>query len=101
MSSTGLRELPETGLKDVFLSSIFFLIFRIPGLWTGVSGKSGAHRRDKTRIIFALLTVNGVVLVLSGAFGYLLAGRTLKPIQNMVEEQNRFIADASHELKRQ
>jgi len=53
----------------------------------------------KQRIIFALLIVNGVVLVLSGAFGFLLAGRTLKPIQNMVEEQNRFIADASHELK--
>jgi signal transduction histidine kinase len=30
--------------------------------------------------------------------GYFLAGRTLRPIKNMLDEQNRFITDASHEL---
>jgi len=28
-----------------------------------------------------------------------LAGRTLKPIENMVDEQKRFVSDASHELR--
>jgi two-component system, OmpR family, sensor histidine kinase CiaH len=53
----------------------------------------------KQRIIFALLMINGSIIILSGICGYVLAGRTLKPIADMVDEQNRFISDASHELK--
>lgn len=53
----------------------------------------------KHRIIFILFSVNIAILVLSGIFGYILAGRTLAPIQQMVNEQNRFISDASHELR--
>lgn len=51
------------------------------------------------RIVSALFAVNGGILVISGIVGYILAGRTLKPIQDMVTEQHRFISDASHELK--
>jgi len=51
------------------------------------------------RIIFTLLLIDSGILVVSGGLGYFLAGRTLKPIQTMVDEQNRFISDASHELK--
>lgn len=50
-------------------------------------------------LIFTLIVVNGGIFILSGALGYLLAGRTLKPIKEMLEEQNRFISDASHELR--
>lgn len=53
----------------------------------------------KRRIIFGLVTVNGVIFVGAGALGYFLAGKTLRPIQEMVDEQNRFITDASHELR--
>jgi two-component system sensor histidine kinase CiaH len=53
----------------------------------------------RARIILNLGLINGVILVLAGASGYLLAGRTLKPIQLMVEDQNRFVGDASHELR--
>lgn len=53
----------------------------------------------KNRIISILVLVNGSIFVLSGALGYLLAGRTLKPIADMLDEQNRFISDASHELR--
>lgn len=52
-----------------------------------------------TRIRMVLLIINGCILVLSGGFGYMLAGRTLSPIQVMMDEQNRFVSDASHELK--
>jgi signal transduction histidine kinase len=51
------------------------------------------------RIIFTLAVINAGILVISGGLGYFLAGRTLQPIQAMVDEQNRFISDASHELK--
>jgi signal transduction histidine kinase len=53
----------------------------------------------KGRILLMLLIVNSGIFVFSGALGYLLAGRTLLPIQIMVDDQHRFISDASHELK--
>lgn len=53
----------------------------------------------KHRIVYMLAAVNLGILVMSGGCGYLLSGRTLKPIRDMIEEQNRFISDASHELR--
>jgi signal transduction histidine kinase len=53
----------------------------------------------KHRIAVVLFIINGSILILSGGFGYLLAGRTLRPIQEMVDEQNRFISDSSHEFR--
>lgn len=51
------------------------------------------------RIQFVLIGVNIGILILSSGLCYLLAGSTLAPIQEMVEEQRRFISDASHEFK--
>src|SRR5579872_2626975 len=53
----------------------------------------------KTRLQISLIVVNGIIFVLAGGAGYFLAGRTLRPIQKMVDEQNQFISDASHELR--
>ncbi len=53
----------------------------------------------KERILFSLLVINGGIILVSGVLGYLLAGRTLRPIEDMTHEQNRFISDASHEIK--
>lgn len=53
----------------------------------------------KTRITLVLIIVNGGILFVSGVLGYFLAGRTLKPIKDMLDEQNRFISDSSHELR--
>ncbi len=53
----------------------------------------------RKRIISTLVFVNGFILIFSGGLGYFLAGKTLKPIQEMVDEQNQFISDASHELR--
>lgn len=46
-----------------------------------------------------LFYANLIVLGLSALAGYFLAGRTLRPIKEMVDEQNRFVADASHEFR--
>lgn len=51
------------------------------------------------RLRFNLILINMGILVVSGIAGYFLAGRTLHPIEEMVEDQKRFIADASHELR--
>ncbi len=53
----------------------------------------------KQHIIIVLLGINGVILIVMGGISYLLAGTTLAPIQDMMEEQDRFVSDASHELK--
>jgi two-component system sensor histidine kinase CiaH len=53
----------------------------------------------KRRLQLSLIIVNGIIFVLAGGAGYFLAGRTLRPIQEMVDEQNQFISDASHELR--
>jgi signal transduction histidine kinase len=49
--------------------------------------------------LILLMYANGVILMLSGAAGYFLAGKTLKPIEEAMEEQERFVSDASHELR--
>ena len=53
----------------------------------------------ESQIKLRLGLVNLTILFISALSGYFLAGRTLKPIKTMVETQNRFIADASHEVR--
>jgi len=53
----------------------------------------------KQHLILNLLGINGIIFIVMGGLSYFLAGKTLQPIQEMMEEQNRFISDASHELK--
>lgn len=53
----------------------------------------------KNRILLMLALINAGILITAGGLGYILAGRTLSPIQTMVEEQHRFVSDASHELR--
>jgi two-component system, OmpR family, sensor histidine kinase CiaH len=55
--------------------------------------------KARQRLIFALALINISVLLFAGAAGHFLAGRTLRPIKKMVDEQHRFITDASHELR--
>lgn len=54
---------------------------------------------SRNRIIFVLVLINLGILIISGGASYFLAGRTLTPIKEMVDEQNRFITDASHEFR--
>lgn len=51
------------------------------------------------RVANELVLADGAVLVFVGALGFWLAGRTLRPIKQVLDSQRRFIADASHELR--
>lgn len=53
----------------------------------------------KARALFSLFILNGIILVFAGGASYFLAGRTLRPIKLMMDEQNIFISNASHELR--
>jgi len=56
-------------------------------------------REARARLIASLAILNACIFAGSGVAGYFLAGRTLKPIKEMLDDQSRFVGDASHELK--
>ncbi|PIS14042.1 hypothetical protein COT65_01025 [Candidatus Shapirobacteria bacterium CG09_land_8_20_14_0_10_47_13] len=79
---------------------------RIEGQLPGPSGPPSPFRLDpdlveetKDRLKMILTIIDLVILAGAATAGYFLAGRTLKPIKEMVDEQGRFITDASHELR--
>ncbi len=53
----------------------------------------------KNRLQFNLVLLNLAILAGAGGAGYLLARRTLRPIETALDVQSRFTADASHELR--
>ncbi|MCX6806768.1 MAG: HAMP domain-containing sensor histidine kinase [Candidatus Berkelbacteria bacterium] len=54
---------------------------------------------SSNRLRLNLIYFNIFILILSSGISYFLARRTLRPIEEMMDAQNRFTADASHELK--
>lgn len=61
-------------------------------------------RREQTELsnnhlAMNLIYFNILIFVLSAAGSYFFAKKTLRPIEEMMDAQNRFTADASHELK--
>lgn len=58
------------------------------------------HVQDShRRLIVRLVSLNALVLAVGAIASYGLARRTLRPIEESVEAQHRFTADASHELR--
>ena len=55
--------------------------------------------QDESHLRNRLIWLNVVVLVTGGMVSYALARRTLEPIEEALESQKRFAADASHELR--
>lgn len=54
---------------------------------------------DRRRLQLRLIILNLGTILIGGGAAYLLARRTLRPIQESMEAQGRFTADASHELR--
>lgn len=53
----------------------------------------------KEKVAVQLLLINLCIVTGSAFIAYFLAGKTLAPIEEMMEDQKRFTADASHELR--
>jgi signal transduction histidine kinase len=58
-----------------------------------------AFARDEVILAYQIVAVDVGVLLLAAVGAYLLAGRTLRPIEGAMERQRRFAAAASHELR--
>jgi len=75
-----------------------------PGMRNGPGPMADLPRLEELRdiqqrLLFRLVLINLVILAGTAAGGYFLAGKTLKPIQEMMQKQNTFISNASHELR--
>ncbi|MCL4360594.1 HAMP domain-containing histidine kinase [Patescibacteria group bacterium] len=46
-----------------------------------------------------LFVLDAGILILAGGLGFVLAGKTLTPIRETLEQQKQFLSDASHELR--
>ena len=56
-------------------------------------------KNSKQKVLYYLLFANTLILIASILASYLLASKTLRPVEEVMLEQKRFIADASHELR--
>ncbi len=54
---------------------------------------------SRERLVARLVSLNIAVLAVGAAGSYWLARRTMRPVEEAVEAQRRFTADASHELR--
>ena len=57
------------------------------------------HDRQSQSLVLAIVFVGAMGLVAAAAITRIVTGRALAPIRRSVEEQRRFVADASHELR--
>lgn len=53
----------------------------------------------KSHLLLNLIALNSLTLLVGAGLSYVLARRTLLPIEKMMENQSRFTLDASHELR--
>jgi len=79
--------------QDIFSNQV---ILNFPGF---DDLRENQMKETRDRFQDNLVWFNLVVLVAGGAVSYLLARRTLKPIDEAFAAQSRFTADASHELR--
>lgn len=70
----------------------------LPDLDVATIRLNQAHEAS-TNLIISLIYINVVILVAAGIGSYVLARRTLRPIEEAHEAQSRFTSDASHELR--
>jgi signal transduction histidine kinase len=66
---------------------------------TARHGMAVLFARDEHGLALQILALDGGVLILAALGAYVLAGRTLEPIAQTMERQQRFAAAASHELR--
>jgi len=72
---------------------------RLPQLLTPTFFDPDILAETKQRLVLSLVAINAMILAGSAIAGYFLAGRTLEPIADILEEQNLFVTNASHELR--
>lgn len=65
----------------------------------GVNSREQRIQESSQRLLFRLVIFNGIVLIGGSVLSYLLARKTLRPIEDAHDAQSRFASDAAHELR--
>lgn len=93
-------------ISSVITHSIFSsrLEHRFPGQPIPPPPQSIRINRDlrnqvRHELFTSLIFVNGILFISAVGLSYILAGITLRPIQQIYNRQRHFISDASHELR--
>lgn len=93
-----------TGL--ILLSSVVVYIFFANNIYSNQEGDFATNQFQRQVLQTQLQRLREItiiadlgMLLLSGMSGWWLAGRTLRPIREMVNSQRNFVASASHDLR--
>jgi two-component system, OmpR family, sensor histidine kinase CiaH len=91
----------QSGQLETRFARYQFIIRQYQNIFPGQQVPVGVPNIEDslTDLKLNLFYLNLIILALSTAAGYFLAGRTLQPIQKSLDDQARFIADASHEMR--
>jgi len=73
--------------------------FDIDPVLTNVQAAQAAYSTAMERIAISLVAADVVAILLVGVVAWLLARRTLEPVREAHQRQQRFVADASHETR--
>ena len=65
----------------------------------GHASRQTAIQKADTQVREAFAVGNAILLIISGGLAFFLARKNLRPIENTLEEQRRFTANASHDLR--
>ncbi|MDB5184414.1 MAG: putative Histidine kinase [Candidatus Saccharibacteria bacterium] len=82
-------------MESTRITSLFPVFENAPGIYSPDAEADQAA----SRIFWRLFSSNVVVLVGAGFLSYVLARRTLQPIEEAHSQQARFTSDVSHELR--
>ncbi|WP_227998712.1 sensor histidine kinase [Nocardia australiensis] len=64
-----------------------------------VGTNPGAFDRDRALLLWALVVGGSALVALSSVAGHVLSGRSMRQAVALLEEQERFLGDAAHELR--
>ena len=65
----------------------------------GHNSRQAAIQKTDTQVKEAFVIGNVILLIVSGGLAFFLARKNLRPIEETLEEQRRFTANASHDLR--
>jgi signal transduction histidine kinase len=93
--NTSVRQLDESYRANYSHLQGFNGFFRLDQPFDIEGELEKAHGQLKWRLVY----LNSIIILVGAGASYLLARRTLRPIEEALEAQSRFTGDASHELR--
>jgi signal transduction histidine kinase len=96
----GILVVFNLAVYEIFVSNAFDTIkYGSPDTLQNDTREITIIEQAEDRLERILYLVDALILILVPFLSYVLAGKTLQPIEKMHQQQKKFIADAAHELR--